>query len=137
MEYALGSIITIAVIALVVIFLRRNPIEPPMAVRYSQSHVHNLVAPFLPDNSELKAPPITQSTKHVEQISIKVVFYDNKAYWIKDGVFYVADVMNHEINHDTAIEVDTMTMDNVQLDKIKFVVEKLTEGNQNDSRDAG
>lgn len=137
MEYAIGSIITLLVIALVVFFLQRNPVDSPPAVRYSQSHVHNLVAPFLPDNSELKAPPITQSTKHMDQISIKVVFYESQAYWIKDGTFFVADARNREIQHDTAVEVDTMTMDDVQLDKIKFVVERLTEGSDNDSRDAG
>ena len=137
MEYALGSIITIAVILVTRYFFSRNPLDVPPQVRYSQSHVYNLIAPFMPENSELRKPVESQSSKYLDNITIRVVFLDDKAYWLKDDVFYVADAENQQIRHDTATQVDTMAMDKVQLDKIKFVVEKLTEGNQNDSRNAG
>lgn len=116
--------------------MSRNPLELPPLVRYSQSHVHNLIAPFMPTNKEMTIQPETQSSKYLDKITIRVVFLENKAYWIKDNKFYVADAKDHMVDHDSAIEVDTMSMDKIQLDKIKVVVEKLSEGKNNDSRNA-
>lgn len=128
MEYALGSIITIAVIMLTRFIMSRHPLELPPTVRYSQSHVHNLIAPFMPSNSEMKEIPVTQASKYMDKITMRVVFLDGKAYWLKDNKFYVANQTDHIIDHDTATEVDTMAMDKIQLDKIMLVVERLTEG---------
>lgn len=129
MEYALGSVITIAVILLTRFIMARHPLEMPPMIRYSQSHVHNLIAPFLPSNQEMRSLPVTQSSKYLDKISLRVVFMEGKAYWIKDDKFYVAEAVGHIVDHETATEVDTMTMDKVQLDKIMLVVEKLAEGN--------
>lgn len=129
MEYALGSIITVIIIMLTRFIMSRHPLEMPPVIRYSQSHVHNLIAPFLPSNEEMLEPPVTQASKYLDKISLRVVFLDGKAYWIKDDKFYVADAVDHMVNHESATEVDTMTMDKIQLDKIMLVVEKLTEGN--------
>lgn len=79
----------------------------------------------------------TQSSKHVDEMFIRVVFLDQKAYWLKDGKFFVADVIDGNVDKDAASEVDTMSMDAIQLNKIKYIVEKLTEGKNNDSRNAG
>lgn len=128
MEYALGSLITIGVILLTRFIMARHPLEMPPTVRYSQSHVHNLIAPFLPTNREMTEPPVTQSSKYLDKISLRVVFLEGKAYWIKDDKFYVANAINHIVDHESATEVDTMAMDKIQLDKIKVVVEKLAEG---------
>lgn len=111
--------------------------ESPPVVRYSQSHVYRLIEPFMPDNNEMRQYPTTQATKFLDRLLIKVVFVEDEAYWIKDNIFYVANAKDHEIQHDTAVQVDTMSMDKVQLDKIKLVVEQLTKGNQDDSRNAG
>jgi hypothetical protein len=128
MEYALGSIITVAVIFLTRFIMARYPLEVPPVIRYSQSHVHNLISPFIPSNREMREPPVTQSSKYLDKISMRVVFLEGKAYWIKDDKFYVADAMDHLVDHESATEVDTMAMDKIQLDKIKMVVEKLAEG---------
>lgn len=137
MEYFLGSLITLAVVITVNIFLRKKAKEPMPSVRYSQSHVFDLISPFLPEGFAAKQPKPTQSSKHMEEISMRVVFIENKAYWIKDGTFYVARVVHGQVDHGNAQVVDTMAMDKVQLDKIMLVVEKLTEGKTNDSRDSG
>jgi len=94
------------------------------------------MAPFMPSNVDMKYMQKTQSSRYIDSITIKVVFLDNKAYWIKDNTFYVADVRNHQIQHETATKVDTMSMDRVQLDKIILVVEKLTKGEANDNRNS-
>ena len=58
---------------------------------------------------------------------------DEQAYWIKDNVFYTADMDGDYVDKDTTRRVDTMAMNTVQLDKMMFIVDKLREGNLNDS----
>jgi hypothetical protein len=65
------------------------------------------------------------------------MFLDGRAYWIKDNQFYCADLVNGNVDQETAKPVDTMGMDKVQLDKMFFIVQKLTEGKADDRRSSG
>jgi hypothetical protein len=82
----------------------------------------------LPD-SLFKIPRLeeTQMSKHQKTMQIRVIFVGNEAYWIKDNAFYVATTIDGMIDHESAKVVDTIGMDKVQLDKMSFIVEKLTE----------
>ena len=66
-----------------------------------------------------------------------MVVVGKNAYWIKDNVFYEADVVDGDVDKKTARQVDTMAMDKVQLNKMMSIVEKLTEGTHNDYWDSG
>ena len=128
MEYFIGSIVTLAVIIILSILVKRFfPVEPGGAVQ-SQSYIHSLVYPYLLTNEELKKPVVTQSTKHFDKLFLKIVFVEDKAYWIKEDVFYVADTFAGVVLKETAQPVDTMSMDKVQLNKMMLIVEKLREG---------
>ncbi len=105
--------------------------------RYSQSHIHMLILPLLPEIKKYKKKMITQSSKHEEKTNIKVVIVDNKAYFIKNGTFYCADMHGTEIDGANATLVDTMAMDKVQLDKMLFIMDQLRDGKKNDSGDSG
>lgn len=127
MEYVIGSLVTLFTIFFVNKFIKKELESDRVAsISYSQSHIHNLIDPFLPDNAELTLLRPTQATKHLEEIQTKIIFVDNKAYWIKDGEFFVADMVDGVIDRDSAKQVDTMSMNKVELDKIIFIVEKLT-----------
>lgn len=128
MEYFLGSIITLAVIVVLGLIARRYKNDVFFKVDVSQSTVHEMLRDFLPPNHKLMKHQKSQSSKHMEQITTRIVFIDNKAYWIKDNKFYVADAINQNIDESTKQEVDTMSMDKVELNKIIFIVETLTEG---------
>ena len=65
------------------------------------------------------------------------MFVDDRAYWIKDNQFMVAETENGMVVNDTSARVDTMAMDSVELDKMVFIVGKLTEGINNDRGDSG
>lgn len=79
-----------------------------------------------------------QSIKHDNLTNIRVIIMDNSAYWIKDNTFYVADMSEDgTVNKDTTRVVDTMAMNKVQLDKMVFIVDKLTEGLYDDSGSSG
>lgn len=104
------------------------------SVRYSQSHIHVLVSPLLPKTKNFKKIVKSQSLLHESRFSIKVIIMDNKAYWIKDNIFYVADmILDGTVDKETTRRVDTMGMDKVQLDKMMFIVDKLREGVLDDS----
>ena len=104
--------------------------------RYSQSHIHMLILPLLPEIRKYKKKMITQSSKHEERTNVKVVIMDNKAYFIKNGTFYCADMHGTEIDGANATSVDTMAMDKVQLDKMLFIMDQLRDGKKDDSGDS-
>lgn len=137
MEYFIGSVVTILMIILLNILTKRFVHPTSSKVAQSQSYIYNLIGPYTLDNSELLRPPVTQSSKHMEKMFVKVVIVDGHAYWIQDEVFYMADVVDDEVDKDTRREVDTMAMDKVQLNKIMLVVEKLREGTYDDNWNSG
>lgn len=137
MEYLIGAAITM------VVYIISNKIankpskqDEVLRVTYSQSHIYELLRPYIEMVGPLDDPRDTQSTKYLKNIYMKIMVVDNKAYWIKDNVFYVADVVDGEIVRENAKEVDTMAMSKVELDEMIFIVEKLREDN-NDSRGSG
>lgn len=106
-------------------------------IRYSQSHIHSLISPLIPKNLK-KKPHKTQSRIHEAKNNIKVIIMDNRAYWIKDNGFYMADIsIDGTVNKDSTRRVDIDGMSKVQLDKMLFIIDKLREGNLYDSGSAG
>lgn len=79
----------------------------------------------------------TQAQKHEKKTRIKVIIMDDQAYWVKDNVFYTADMTDGDVNKNTTRIVDTMTMSKVQLDKMVFIMDRLREGTLNDSGSTG
>ena len=79
----------------------------------------------------------TQSKMHHDKTNVKVIILDNQAYWIKDNIFYRAPIDGQSIDKESAEQVDTIHMDKVQLDKMLFIMDKLREGNNDDSRGSG
>ncbi len=104
--------------------------------RYSQSHIHMLILPLLPEIKKYKNKMVTQSSKHEERTNIKVVIFDNKAYFVKNGTFYCAEMNGTEIDGASATLVDTIGMDKVQLDKMLFIMDQLRDGKKDDSGDS-
>lgn len=68
-----------------------------------------------------------QSAKHDKNVNIRVIIMDDQAYWIKDNVFYTAELNHGIVDKETTKEVDTMTMNKVQLDKMIFIIDRLRE----------
>jgi hypothetical protein len=137
MEYLIGSLLTFVLLVSLRLFARKkiNGFDTP--ITYSQSHVHELIRPFLPENEELQQVKVTQAAKHYDKTHIRVIMVQNKAYWIKDNILYTAAIVDGEVDQDSAKEVDIMSMDKVQLDKMMFIVDKLIEGTTNDYWNTG
>lgn len=80
----------------------------------------------------------SQSLNHFDKNHLRVFVFENKAYWILNNKVYSANFNNGFVDKDTTSELDTMTMNKVELKKIMFVIEKLTEGlDSNERRNSG
>jgi hypothetical protein len=136
MEYFAGSIVTL-VTMYIVAKLVNHPKNNVKSVKtnFSQSRQYELVADFIP-----VVPPkpfITQSIRHDQAQYVRIFFVGEDAYWIEDHRVYTAKFQNGIVDKENKKTVDMTTIDKVELDKMIFVVERLTEGLSNDSRDSG
>lgn len=135
MEYFIGSVTTIVLIGALAFLVRRVPSQERISINTSQSYLFSLIGKDLLMNSINKSNP-TQASKYLEKIFIKIIIVKDKAYWIKDNVFYVADMVDDDVDKTTAKEVDIMSMDKVQLEEAMFIIDKLKE-DSHDSWDSG
>lgn len=136
MEYFLGSVVTLVMVVTVNLLIRsqiKKDAANKTVVRYSQSHIYNLMKPFLPQGKPVKRIKESQALKYQKSTYVRVMVVDGTAYWIKDHTLYTAEMEDGKVNPETTKEVDTMAMDKVELQKMIFVVEQLTEGESNDN----
>jgi hypothetical protein len=139
MEYFIGSVATIIAY---VIFNRAMSKESADSVsipvvRYSQSHIYSLLKPYLEYAPEPAKQVNTQSLNYYKKIYVRILVSNNKAYWIKNNVFYTAEFKEGMVDKDTTKEVDTMSMTKTELDQMMFIVEKLQEGSNDDNWNPG
>jgi hypothetical protein len=141
MEYLLGSLVTLLTILTINRMINRAAVSKfkVRGIVYSQSFVHSTLAPFLPTNKELEVAVAakTQSKKHLEKNSMRVLFTEDRAYWIKDNIFYSAIAQEGIVDEETTSRVDIMGMNEVQLKEMSFIVDKLTEGIDDENRYSG
>jgi hypothetical protein len=139
MQMFLGALITIiAFVAIGKIFLSGTKhSHTPSPYIYRQSTVHHLVHPFIHPSIFNKTKKESQAVKHFNKTNIKVIIMDGSAFWIKDNVFYTAQITDGGVDKDTTSAVDTTHMDKVQLDKMLFIIDQLRDGNINDSGGSG
>jgi hypothetical protein len=96
-------------------------------INYSQSHIYDLMRPFLEFAEVFEPDEPRQSNNYLKNAYMKVMVVSNKAYWIKNNTLYVAEVVEGEVKKETTKEVDTMSMNKVELNEMLFIVEKLRE----------
>jgi len=140
MELLIGFVLALATVAFVKKFILTEKLISENTIptlRYSQSYLYELIAPVIPYMPVARYRRPSQSFLYDYKSKQRIVFTDNKAYWIKDNAFYEASLVDGEVDSETTKVVDTMTMDKVELDKMIFIVEKLTEGITDDFGNPG
>ena len=130
---AIGT--TVTVLLFFYIYILRNSVKNKKETIISQSMLQYRYSKRKNNSRRLKTS--SQSKIHYDKNNIKVIIFDNNAYWIKDNIFYKAPLVNQLIDKDAAEQVDTIHMDKVQLDKMLFIMDKLREGIKDDSRGSG
>lgn len=139
MEFVLGAIVaTIMLYAAEKYFQKLYHVaNKTNHYRFSQSALHELIKPLLPEDLFVPEQKITQSFLHEQKTNLRVIILDGYAYWIKDNTFYRSKMNGYDIDKESTEVVDIMGLDKVQLDKMLFVIDKLREGLPNDSGSAG
>lgn len=94
----------------------------------SQSAIHNKVKIVSPVPEKKKI--FSQSMGHIQKHMLRVMVIENKAYWVKDNIFFVAETNNGNVLHETAQQVDTSDMSKSDIDKMMFILDKLKESQQ-------
>ena len=133
MEYFLGSLITLLIMTYFSKRTQQVMSKKPKGVQISQSYIDSLVSQKILDVLLPPEKKKTQSTNHFKKDEVRVIVIEGEAYWIVNQTLYVANLVDGTVDNDTTRKVDTMTMDDVQLEKTQFIVQKLTEGKGNDS----
>lgn len=107
-------------------------------VGHTQSQYHILVGFARNIANEISRETMnnisSQSINHFDKNHLRVFVFEEKAYWILDNKVYRANFENGKVDKETTAELDTITMDSVELKKIMFIVGKLTEGLDNNER---
>jgi TRAP-type mannitol/chloroaromatic compound transport system permease small subunit len=137
LEILFGSVLTFLVILSVRKFIDSSKITKNFKIKYTQSHIFELMPLEIHLAANRKQERTSQSTEHFKKSISRVVFYENSAYWIAKNGLVRADIVDGVVRDETTKIVDTIGMDKVQLNNIEFIVEKLTEGNENDNRSSG
>jgi hypothetical protein len=105
-------------------------------VFYSQSDMHFLLKTFFSRNIE-EDKKSSQLKKRIDNKMIKVIAMDNRAYWVAENIFYVADLINDEPDFSTTRPVDTSNMSKEDIDKMLFILDNLGRRNNDDSSSSG
>ena len=106
-------------------------------VKYTQSDIHESIRAFIPKKINNKKKIESQSAKHAANTMVKIIVIEDKAYWVKDNIFYFADALDGDIVSPTAKPVDIESMSKQDINKMLFILDNLREGIQNDSGGTG
>jgi hypothetical protein len=136
MEYFIAAVCTLGtLVAFNKMVQKKAKVMKLKEIKFRQSHTHEMLKGMIPIADLMPSfgrKINTQASKHFDRVSTRILFIDSKAWWISDNTLYSADIIEGNFDKESGEKVDTMTMDKVQLDKTIFIVEKLTEGLNND-----
>lgn len=137
MEYFLGSFITLISLFIFNKMLKKITKDKIGIPVFTQTEKVELLKNYLVSVIARKPEQKTQSRNHLKKNSMRAFFLGKDVYWIENGFLFTAKITNNEIDESTKKRVDTHSLDKVELDKISFIVDKLTEGNKDDSGNSG
>jgi hypothetical protein len=137
MEYVLAIGLTLVVSWSIIELNKYKVYRNLNNVRYTQSDKHQTILNLVPQKLNSKKEIESQSVKHAASTMIKIIVIDNKAYWIKDNIFYSAEADSGDIVEHTTEPVDVSSMSKKDIDKMLFILDNLRKGKENDSSSAG
>ena len=63
-----------------------------------------------------------------DKVQLSVAIIEDKAYWVIDNTFYVAEVINGEVDRSSSRPVDPFTMSASEIKKMLFILDNIVEG---------
>lgn len=129
MEYFIGSISTIFLIIVLLFFVRKMPKEKIYTPIISQSRIFHLAGFHFAD--QVHQEKTSQSLIHHRSTMLRIFIMDDIAYWIEDNKVLTTNIIDGEINSDDGVEVDMMSMSDVQLKEMLFIIDQLKDNDEN------
>lgn len=105
-------------------------------VLYRQSDMHNVLSkvyPLVPKKIEKSYCKYRENSPD----TVKVVIFDNKAYWVFNNTFYVAQTDGGNVLPETAEPINTSALSKDEVSKMLSILDGLIGGGSNDSSGAG
>lgn len=134
MDYILGVITAVFAVYAVKMFWQPLAQSKPVHIKYSQSHIFDMIRPSIEMMLSMPEYVETQSRKHLERNIVNVLIYEDRAYWIRENSVFVANVVDGVVDQQSTQTVNAINMDKLEIEKLNFVIEQLTKGGSDDSR---
>jgi hypothetical protein len=136
LEYIVLVVLTFALSSGIIKYSGKIGTKKIKSVKYSQSIIHSKTKNLAPTNNNIKQEYRSQSKNYISEHMIRIIMVDNRAYWIKDNTFFVAEMENGMVVPETTTPIDTSRMSKQDVDKMLFILDSLKE-KDNDSSSAG
>jgi hypothetical protein len=138
MQYIIASGLTLVVSWAILVIIKKLNNKKHSSLLYRQSDMHKMLMYFFSLNVIEKEKPLSQLQKRVEKNMLKVLVVENKAYWVLDNAFYVADAFDNEVNPESAKPVNIEDMSRSDMEKMLFILDSLKDGEvENDRSSSG
>jgi len=112
--------------------VKKNESRPLPKIKYSQTRIHNILSEFLPYGLEVER--ISQSTKLKDKSTVRVLVIGPTAYWVRNNIFYKADVEEGEVDKESARAINFTDMDQKEVVKMLDILDHLKNGKRNEGR---
>ena len=94
-----------------------------------QSTLYKVIKTIAPQTIEARIKKDTQSQFHKNKSVVRVLQApNNKAYWVKDNIFYSADIINGEFDPTAGTPVDTINASKKELETLMVILDNLKNG---------
>ena len=92
----------------------------------SQARAIAMVSKLYAIAEKANKPKKTQSTKFFDKMNPTILILEDGGYWISNNAVYYAGFNEDGLDTENAVQLDTTSMNDVELKKLMFIVEQLT-----------
>jgi len=136
MEYTLYVGLTFLLAWYILRVVAKKKEKPYSRAIHRQSDMHRAIKGFF--SKEINNGKVSsQLQKRRDGKNVNVIVIEQKAYWVVDNTFFVADAIDGQVRRETAEPVNTESMSGEDIDKMWFILDHLESRENNDSGGAG
>lgn len=136
MEYLIAVVLTFAITFAILGIINKNENNVFEKHIYRQSDMHQILKTFFSKTTQRENKE-TQMGKRIKENTVSILSVDNKAYWVIDNIFYVADMINGVPDTSNAKPIDTSNMSKDDIDKMLFILDNLDKGDKDERGSTG
>lgn len=132
MNEIIVAFLTIYGIWAILYTVKKNESRSLPKIKYSQTRIHSIISEFLPHGLEIER--ISQSTKLKDKNTVRILVIGSTAYWVRNNIFYEANVEEGEVDKESARAINFTDMDQKEVIKMLDILDHLKNGKKNEGR---